>query len=916
MQQNVETRGRRVNTSAVPLKSPLFLAKWFLSAALLAGGPGGALAADPPAPNSTLNPTTLAALLPMAEQPSPPIPPLLPLDNLPASAPTTGLQTLPLNGDWELTGTNPAGEKAIHTAGCVPGMVHPDLLRAGLIKDPFWRLQANDCQWIEDWEWTYARDFTLPEGFPTGWAVLRFEGLDTYATIRVNGETVGTSNDMFIPFEFEIGGKLHAGRNHIEVAFSTVKKALEGKPYAKINTLFDKTHERTYARKLACTFGWDWVNRFVSAGIWRPVTLTAYGGARVQDVFVSTTSLGDKPGESPATLHVETTAALRRGRNVEARWTLFNPAQAILWTRYQSIGDGLITLDFQVPNPQLWWPNGAGGQPIYQLKIELMDESGKVLDARTVETGIRTVAVEQKLDAIGRSFVVQINGTPIFCKGGNWVPADPLPSEIGTAKYDLLIGQAKEAHMNILRCWGGGIYETPDFFHACARDGIMATQDFLLACSDYPDTDPDFLNQVHREYAIAIRALRNNPALITWAGGNELGAGNRPMQNWSAKNIQRDISGPLCAQLDPTRPYFLTSPYGWDPNNSEFGGDRHTNAEMQHQISNPAKADFTTDYRGYVDSVTGRYMSEYAASGSVPERVLKRFMAPEDIKDPAMWEFHVKTNPYSGSKQTLFQTLEIVSDTLYGKVEPGPGMYNKRLEQSEYDFARWGMEASRRRKPDCSGILFWMYNDCWPAAGWSLLDYWGGPKAGWYGLKSGCQPVIVALEPGKDTFRWSVCNDELKPVEATLRLRVQPWTGEPRWTKDVTVTVPANTSQVAFEIPRAEILAKAGTDSVVVADLSSSKGSDRSWYFNGYPKAMTLPPVRLQVTERNREGNHGSLTIHADSYARAVTLDADADFSDNYFEMMPGETRTITWHALGKMADGEIPVTCWNQAGE
>ena len=869
------------------------------------------MANDPQAPNSTLNPTTVAALPPMAPQKSPPVPPLLPLDNLPASAATPGLRSLSLDGDWELTGTNPEGEKKIRIPGRVPGMVHPDLLRAGLIKDPFWRFQANDCQWVEDWDWTYARDFTVPEGFPTDWTVLRFEGLDTYATIRVNGEEVGSTDDMFIPFEFEIGSKLHAGSNHIEVAFSTVRKALGNKPYAKIHTLFDKTGERTYARKLACTFGWDWVNRFVSAGIWRPVSLTAYGAARVQDVFVYTSSLGKKPGEDPAALHAELTAALHGAGQIEARWTMTDQAGVIVWETNQAVMEGTSKQDFAVAHPRLWWPNGAGPQALYQVKVALVDEHGTVLDERAVQTGIRTVKVEQERDEIGRGFSVIINGAPIFCKGGNWVPADPFPSEISTAKYDLLVGRAREAHTNVLRCWGGGIYEPEGFFRACAQDGIMVTQDFLLACSEYPDTDPDFLNQVNREFAIAIRGLRNNPALITWAGGNELGAGNRPMQNWSGKNIQESIAGPLCERLDSTRPYFLTSPYGWDPNNSEYGGDRHTNAQMEGAIRDPER----TDYRACVDGITGRYMSEYACTGSVPERVLTRFMTREDMSDPKMWEFHVKTNPYSGSKLTLFQILEAVSNRLYGKTEQGPGMYVKHLEQAEYDFVRWGMESSRRRKGTCNGILFWMYNDCWPAAGWSLLDYWGGPKAGWYGLKSGCQPVIVALEPGKDVFRWSVCNDTLKPVEAIVHLRVQPWSGAARWTREITATIPANSSQVISEIPREEILSKAGTDSVIVADLACPGGMDRSWYFNGFPKDMAIPPAHLEVSDRQREGDHGSLTIHTETYARAVTLEADAVYSDNYFEMMPGETKTITWHAsAGTPPAGDIPVSCWNQA--
>jgi beta-mannosidase len=881
-----------------------------LLALLLSPGLLGALLADPTASNSKPNSSASPAVPPRASLESPPIPPLKPLDRLPASAATSGLQTISLNGNWDLTGIDPTGGKNIHIPGRVPGMVHPDLLRAGLIKDPFWRFQANDCQWVENWQWIYSRDFTLPKHFPMNSVVLRFEGLDTFATIRVNGEEIGSTDDMFIPFEFEIGSKLRPGRNHIEVAFRTVKEALGDKPYGKIMTLFDQTGERTYARKLACTFGWDWVNRFVSAGIWRPVSVTAYGAARINDVFVSTTSLGSTPGTDPATIHVNLSATLHGVKNVQAQWTLTGPADEIVWSHHQSISDGTTNMNFHIQNPLLWWPNGSGAQPLYHMRVSLADERGALLDKRTVETAIRTVRVDQKPDSIGRSFTVVINGTPIFCKGGNWVPANPFPSEVSPAKYDLLMSQAREAHMNIVRSWGGGIYESPDFFHACAQRGIMVTQDLLLACSAYPDTDPDFLNLVNREFAIAIRAERNNPALIFWTGGNELGENNRPMENWSGKNIQQGIAGPLCAQLDPTRPFFITSPHGGDPNNCASAGDRHAGAELASEIRDPA----VPDYRAFVDSVTARFLSECGCGGSVPERVLLRFMNKEDISDPQMWEFHEKTNPYSGSKTTTFQILSGVAETLYGKVQPGPGMYVRHMEQAQYDFVRWSLEAARRRKPICSGILFWMYDDCWPAAGWSLVDYWGAPKAGWYAQKNGCQPAIVALEPGHDIFRWSVCNDALNPIDAKLHLTVQPWTGAPRWIKDVAVHVPANTSQVAFEIPRNEILAKAGKDSVIVADLTYPGGADRSWYYNGYPKEMAPPPVHLEVRQQQRKRDHGSITIHASTYARAVTLDANADFSDNYFEMVPGETRTITWHTVGNTPPGDIRVSCWNQS--
>ena len=811
-------------------------------------------------------------------------PPLEPLDHLPSSTFTPGLQSINLNGKWHLTGINPAGEKKIDIAARVPGMVHPALLKAGLIKDPFWRKQADECQWIENWDWAYSRDFTVPADFHGQSVVLRFEGLDTFATVKLNGQEIGKTRDMYIPHEFEVGTLIHPGVNHLEVYFLNVAKALEGKPLKTINDIFDQTHESPWVRKLECTFGWDWVNRFVSAGIWRPVTLTAYGDARIHDAFIYTSALG----KDKATEQLEVAAEISQkaqGLNagLQASYELIDPSGHTVWQQKQPLSESQ-KLTFDVPHPQLWWPNGAGAQPLYTAKITLSDADGKVLDTLPILTAIRTVKVDQTAGA----FTPVINGVPIFAKGANWVPADPFPSEVTKARYDLLVGQAKAANMNILRSWGGGLYESPDFYAACARDGIMVTQDFLFGDSDYPDADPDFVNLVNREVALAIRMERNNPALVWWTGGNEM---------WeSSRRIESRVAQPLTAQLDPRRPYFVNDPNG---DGSDTSGQTHTDAVM-HLERDAGLLQATPDYRLWTDIRTGRFMSEYEAPGSPPERSLLRFMAPSDLTDLDMWIYHTK-----------FSYFEVVQ-ALYGKSVDIHTVI-KRREQVARDFVRWAMEAARRRKFMCSGIQFWMFNDCWPSTGWAFIDYWGNPKAGWYGMKSGSAPVIVALEPGKDVFRWSVCNDKLEPITAKLHVTIQPWTGAPRFSKDITATVAANTSQAVLEIPRADLFAQLGQDAVLVADLSYPGGTDRSTYFYGYPKKMN-PPVAHVTAKQTRSGDEGTVTLHADNYARVVTLEADADFSDNYFDLLPGETRTITWKAIGDQPVGKIPVTWWNDS--
>ena len=822
----------------------------------------------------------------------------------------TAAQRISLDGDWQLAGFGP-GDETLSLPARVPGNVHPDLQRAGHIADPFWRMQADDCQWVENWEWRYSREFTVEADFAKTqeWVVLRFDGLDTFATILLNGEEIGRVANMFIAHEFEVSGRLRAGVNSLEVRFVPVLRALADKPYAKFakTTAFNFTGERVYARKMQCAFGWDWVHRLVTAGIWQSVTLRRYDHARIDDVYARTISLDEHHAE----LSVEIAATLRKSAAVRAHVEIIAPGGGVAAAETISAEDLRATLRLTVNNPKWWWPVGYGEHPLYECRVTLLDAAGTTLDERTVEIGLRTVALEEIPDERGSSFTLVVNGTRVFCQGGNWVPADPFPSQVTPARYERLIGHARDARLVLLRAWGGGIYEPEAFWRACNRMGVMVSQDFLFACAAYPEDDPEFVEAIRVELTAAIKTLRNHPSLAFWCGDNELGLGSRPGEDWSLKKMHAELTGPLCAQLDPSRPFRLTSPYGGDPNNSPLVGDMHTNSMFQRDL---VQGDMR-DYRAYVDAMTGRFMSEYAASGSPPLRSVRRFMTDADLADPAMWEYHTKTNPHSGSKQTLFQTLEQDARKLYGNAATSVQSV-RHLEYVQYEFIRLAMESARRRKyADCSGIQFWMYNDCWPAAGWSVLDYWGDRKAGWYGLASGCKPVIAALDlSDPDVFRWWVCNGTPQAGGGQALISVQGWQGGPRWRRDVEFSVPANSARLIAEIPRAEVLPIMDLDSVFACEIACDAGRDRAWYFAGLPSEMEPPPATLRVIQED-SAIYGKVTVRTDHYARVVTLEAPVDFEDNYFELLPGESRTVEWkNPAGEHLHGPVGVTCWNDA--
>jgi beta-mannosidase len=826
----------------------------------------------------------------------------------PAISAGSATQVLSLDSSWEISGFDPHGTRRISgLAAEVPGHVHPALQRAGLIPDPFWRDQADQCQWVEHWEWRYRRSFVVPEEFPQQWVVLQFDGLDTFATILLNGKEVGVTENMFIQHEFDITGCLRPGKNTIEVRFAPAVASVEQKPHRNYEAIFNPKGERTYIRRMQCTFGWDWVPRLVSAGIWQPCRIVSYPNVRIEDLFVWTSHLNRDFAE----LKLELTTAIRLSTAYRAHLTITDPEGHPVWEKTLPLSSEVIKIDARVGKPQLWWPNGAGEQPLYHVTAELLDSNDAVLSRREQETGMRTVTVEQVPDADGSGscFTLVVNGQRIFAKGGNWVPADPFPSRITSDHYARLLGQARDAGMNMLRSWGGGIYEPEAFWRACDEMGIMVSQDFLLACATYPEDDLSFTNPLKREIACGIRMLRNHPSLVFWCGDNELGLNFKANELWSFKKFHEDVTASMMGEMDPSRVFRLTSPFGGHLNNSPLAGDCHLSA----QYTDAMTVGNMRDYREQIELNVGRFMSEHAAGGSPPKRTLLRFMTEDDLAGTEMWECHTRDNPYVGTKGglTLHHVFQRQAKLLYGDAQSGSTRCISQMEYLQYELVRLGLETSRRRKFWCSGIQFWMFNDCWPASSYSMVDYWGGRKASWYAMAAGCRPVIAASEATGKCIRWWVCNDLLEAVTVEVEIRVQPWQGAARWSKNLNVTVPSNSSIPVIELSRAEVTDQLGTDAALVCNLSHPGGYDRSWWFPGLPKEMSLPAAKLHVMECRNE-SEGSVTIRSENWARVVSLDADLDFSDNYFDMLPGETRTIGWKALQRPFTGEIRVSCWN----
>ncbi len=817
-----------------------------------------------------------------------------------------------LDGIWQLTGYNSDKSEFVTLEGSVPGQVHIDLHKAGLIPNPFWRDNAEKCQWPEHWEWRYRKTFDLPEGLLKDWVVLQFDGLDTFADIIVNGKKIGdpsktTTNNMFLPYEFNANGYLKAKGNIIEVRFYPIEKIIGFQ--AKMKPLPGAFADplRPYVRRIQSTFGWDWVHRFVTAGIWKSARIISYPKARVDNLFLYTKSINEKSAD--LNLEVTTTVKNKDGKTIEL--FLLDSNNKIVWEKITRIESQLITDSITIENPQLWWPNGYGKHPVYTLTAVLKNDKGKELHRKTVEAGIRTVEIEEIQDKdndIGSSYTIIINGKRIFAKGANWVPADPFPARITDEKYELLITQAKEAGMNMLRVWGGGIYESDTFWHMCNKSGIMVSQDFMFACQKYPDHDKNFVNLLKEEFTANILLIRNNPSLIYWVGDNELGLNSKPSDNWWFKEVHQTVTAPLVKKLDSSRPFRITSPMGNDPetNNSPLSGDSHRSSYYEKK---------NKDYRESINAVSnGRFMSEYAVAGTPPKEVLLKFMTEEDFYTYEILEYHTKNNPYEPGI-TFFRSLEEKANSLYGNPDKDSERWISQMEYLHYEVVRLAMEASSRRKFYTSGILFWMFNDCWPASGFSLIDYWGNRKAGWYGASAGMRPIIAASEATEGKIKWWITSDFLTDTKVDVEVKVQPVKGEARWTKKIDILIPSNSSVVAFEFPLKKIKELLGDDAIVVCEVNYGKdGYDRAYWTEGLPQDVRYAKANIKVTQKKKNALEGEITITTENWARVVNLYADnVDFEDNYFELLPGEKRTINWKSRSDSFDGEIKVSCWNE---
>ena len=825
-----------------------------------------------------------------------------------------------LAGVWQLAGFDDRRDRVLPDSGFpegvqeieghVPGEVHVDLLRAELIPDPFYGLNADQVQWVEQKHWWYKRTVVVEKDFVQKKTLLEFDGLDTYATVFFNGRELGKTDNMFVPHKFDVSGLVRAGENAVAVRFDPAAKVVQQMDHSHLFGCFDTP--RVNVRKMQCAFGWDWTHRLVGAGIWREARLVSYGDVSIADVRIDP-EVRDGYADAWITIELDNHADEDVQVMASVVVALGGDRETVEATETVPPAGGTVEAVIRIEQPELWWPNGFGEPTLYTCMVGIESE-GEVEDVAQRKFGVRDVRLAEFDEKGDRVFTLLVNGEEIFCKGGNWVPADHFVSNVAEDRYRELITLARDANFNMLRVWGGGIYEADAFYDACDEMGIMILQDFMFSCATYPD-DEEFCRKVAEETASVVRRLRNHPCVVVWAGNNECEMNYGPDEDWQGKKLFHEVIPNVLRTLDTSRPYRPCCSWGGKTGNDPAEGDWHGGSWFAAYLGDH------TRWRHMIEEERGLFVSEFVTQGPPVIGSLREFIPGGKLFPPTdeVWEYHNKDNPHSGRTDGASheQILEDLTHRMMGDYESAE-QFAAYAGILQGEFVKAEVEHYRREKWAISGALFWMYNDCWPAIGWSVVDYYLRPKIAYYYAKRAFAPVIVSFKQLEDRVQAFVTSDErLSGIDGTLRVGVFSFGSCGFDVQEVPMSLAANTSQAFWESdPLDEILSDPGRQCLVALLDVQGKTVAGNVYFARTFGEMQFPQPRLLVQRAQLDENRFAMTISADDYARNVAianLPARARPSNNYFDVLPGEMREVTIDDITSEQAADLTICAWRR---
>jgi beta-mannosidase len=775
----------------------------------------------------------------------------------------------------------------------VPGGVHTDLMAIKHIPDPFVADNEKRVQWVAESDWEYRTSFTCTESLLSQEKVfLVCDGLDTLATITLNNHELGHANNMFRQYHWEVKSLLIVeGTNYLAIKFaSPVTYVSEKQARHNLPGVPQAIPGGSHLRKAPCQFGWDWGPQLPPIGIWKDIRLEGYSEARLAEVHL-------RQDHSDGQVAVEIRASIQHWGKVPlaALVRVRMPDGGILEKESSYSAQDQVIVRVPIPRPELWWPNGYGGQPLYQVEVSLIRKDGidlGQLDKKEYQVGLRMLELCQQEDQWGRSFVFVVNGIPIFVKGSNWIPSDSFPTRITNESLNRLLSSAAETNQNMLRVWGGGFYEDDRFYDLCDRFGILVWQEFIFSCSVYPLDDPDFLENVREEVVENVRRLRHHASLALWCGNNEMEWGWVDW-NWKSPELQ-DLKGAYdrffhhtlpgwCKAEDPDHSYWPSSPSSDTPfenPNGQRQGDSHY-WDVWH-----GRKPFTS----YRDQYP-RFMSEFGFQALPPLDTIRTYVETPDWNMTSyIMEMHQKNA--SGNSIMVGQML----DTFRLPKDFDSLVYLSMALQAEG--IRYGVEHWRRHPDRVAGTLYWQLNDCWPVASWSSLDYFGRWKALHYVARRFYAPLLLSIEDKPPQQGVYVTNDLLEPWNGDIHWSLETLAGKVLTSGQAKVSLgPQSATQVCLLNFTDQITDDNIRTLFFIADLWQGEQFVARQISNFSPiKHLSLEdPAIIVDLRREKQKLIINLTSSSLAIIVEVTLSgADIEFSDNYFNLPPGRTVQIS----------------------
>lgn len=798
-----------------------------------------------------------------------------------------------LNGDWLFKQVN----SVQWLPAIVPGQVHTDLLRNKLIEDPFDGVNEKRQQWIGEKDWEYKRTFVCDkEVLNASNSILVMEGIDTYADVYINDVLAIKCDNMFRTWKVNLKPFLREGENTLRISFSSVFKVdmpkyldapfkLQAWPNNDQN---DVIWLSLYARKAGYNYGWDWGPRIITSGIWRDIYIESWCDMKVDAAQIITSRLAGKLA------HMQSNCTIISDESKNAVVEIWNEGK-LMTARDVSLskGENLVEMDFNLKDPKIWWSNGLGEQPMYNFDF-IVKVDGKEITSKRIRTAVRTIEIVRDIDDDGQSMYVKLNGKNVFMKGANYIPLDNFPARVTDKTYEHIIKSAADANMNMLRIWGGGIYEKDIFYDLCDKYGILVWQDMMFACGMFP-ADRHYLDNVAEEIKDNIKRLRNHPCIALWNGNNEneisyygwgwkgtLSEEHQRIYEANLMKLFHEVIPAAIQSQDKSRYYHPTSPTtgynGIGPNM----GDVHYWSVW--------KGGWVEEYLECKN--IGRFMSEYGFQ-AYPEmssirkftKENERFLDSEAVLSHQRAKNDNTRDPHYGNKMMMLYMNK------YFNVPENfeHFVYVSQLLQAEA--VKVGIESHRRAMPYCMGTLFWQINDCWPAASWSSIDYYGKWKGLHYVSSKAYKEIIISPYRNNGDISFKVVSDRQSGFKGKLEISAMKLNGEVKFTKQIDVKQSANSSVDVFSCSEEEIFEDGSADFIFTKLIENGKVISTNLIYSKYANQYTYEKTIPEFTYE--KANDGViLKIKSDYLIRGLYLyidDDDAFFSDNYFTVVPGE---------------------------